>query len=285
MERKYAEAYVKWREGNKISLNTLSMMTWVYSFLAGLALYYAFTTKRFFFASCMVVVVVAHGIITEICKQRVRQWTYVQTFLLPGISSLSASVVFLLLALVLVETATVYGVWYYSLIIGLWLVTIALYIYIPWKNVRNGTFYVAQQRHNSHKWSNERIDRRGASVLGIGALAGIMGQSFARSTLSQASSGVVANVAIWAFQIVAMIMGMGSSNLLKAYYVKKYDIKGKSVPVWWMGDGAGKPVSWRVLDALKKMGKAMAIIVVLCVILTLVLAFFIRWLPEWQERI
>lgn len=285
MKREYAEAYVKWRKGNQISLNTLGMMTWIYAGLTALGLYYAFSTKRFFFAVCMVIVVAAHGIITEICKQRVQQWTYFQYFLLQGGSSLSASIVFLLLSLVLVETATGYGVWYYFLVIGLWLAIIALYIYLPWKNAGDGAFYTVQQHKKSQSWYNERIGRQRMSVLGIGALAGIMGQSFARSTLSHASGEIVANVAIWAFLIVSMIMGMGSSNLLKAYYVKKYDIKGKSIPVWWMGDGAGKTLSWRVLDALKKVGKAMAIMVGFCVILTLVLVFFMRWLPEWQGRL
>lgn len=282
MEKMYAEAYVKWRSGNRMSLNSLSMMTWVYVLLTALGLYYAFNTQRFFFAICMIIVVVAHGTIIEICKQRVQQWTYFQHFLIQGGSSLTASIVFLLLALVLVETATKYGIWYYFLVVGAWLAIILLYSYIPWKKVQDGTFYRAQQWNKSQKWYNERIGGRGIPVIGIGAFAGIIGQSFARSTLSRASGGVVANVAIWAFLIVAMIMGMGSSDLLKAYYVKKYDIKGKSVPVWWMGDGVGKPLSWRILDVLRKVGKAMAIIFGFCVILTLVLFFFMRWLPEWQ---
>lgn len=284
MKREYAEAYVKWGSRSRISLNTLGMMTWVYTLLTALGLYYAFSTKRFVFATCMVVVVVAYGIMTEIFKHRVRQWTYAQSFLLQGGSALIASVVFLLFSLVLVETATEYGIWYYIWVVGVWLAIMFLYIYIPWKEVEDGTFYRAQMQNKSQKCYNERMGRRRASVLGIGAVAGIMGQSFARSTLAHVNGDVVAHVAIWAFLIVAVLMGMGSSALLKAYYIRKYDIKGKSVPVWWMGDGAGKSFGWRALDALRKVGKAMAIIVGFCVILTLVLTFFLRWLPQWQGR-
>ena len=61
-------------------------------------------------------------------------------------------------------------------------------------------------------------------------------------------------------------------------------VPGKNVFRFIFPPPGGKSFGWRVLDALKIIGKAMAIIIGFSVILTLILFFFIKWLPEWQGR-
>lgn len=281
MKREYAEAYVKCGSKRAPSLDSLSVGVWVCAIFVVPCVAAGIGNGRPFFAILSLIALVSCGVAIEIFKQKVKQWTYFQRFLLQGGYPLAMSVVLLLMGLSVWESQMENALWCELLTLGVWLLGMGLYFYIPWRKASKGVYYQILKVHRTNKWRMEHMGRKSVIAGCSGAAAGYMGQSIARVTLPHVSRGVAIAVGVAAILFLSLILGVGSSDLMRAYYVKKYDLQGKSTPAWWDGDGAGKPLGWRILDATKKVGKVLAIMIAFSVGITLVMCFFMRWLPEW----
>lgn len=282
MTREYAEAYVKYGSKRAPALDDLSVGVWVCGIFVVPCVAAGIGNGRPFFAILSLIALISCGVAIEICKQKVKQWTYFQRFLLRGGYPLAMSVAILLMGLSVWESQMEGALWCELVTLGIWLFGMGLCFYIPWRKANKGVYYQLSKVHRTNKWRMKRImERKSVIAGGSGAAAGYMGMSVARATFPHMSRGVVIAVGVAAILLVSLIFGTGSSDLLRAYYVKKYDLQGKTTPVWWGGDGAGKSLGWRILDAAKKVGKVLVGIIAFSVLATVVVFLFMRWLPAW----
>lgn len=284
MKREYAEAYVRWRDTEVFNLDYLSLDAMILGVLSFLTLGLAVMSRRFVFPSILFFLFLTHCILTAALKQRYRELTYFQKFLNIGGSGLFTRFMFLLMSLSILEFSGMYGAWYYLLLVGVWLLVNILDFGITWWRIRNGKFYLAQER------AKEKEKQRGkkkvlggsvAAVASIGGLAGILGQRFAKVFFANVSQVFAVNFAVWLFMAIGLVLGIGSSNLWKAYYVKKYDIQGRSILAYMPRPGQKQTVLHSILRTLGTLGRIVLIIIAFSVGLTLIMWFFLRWLPEW----
>lgn len=228
----------------------------------------------------------AHCILTAALKQRYCELTYYQKFLNIGGSSLFIRVMFLLMSLSYLEISQMYGAWYYLLVIGVWLLVNLLDFGAVWWRIQSGRFYAAQERKKEQE-RQKKTQRKGMSrgpataIFGIGGLAGILGMGFAKRFFSHVSQVFVVNFLVWSLLLVGLVLGIAASNLWKAYYVKKYDIQGKSIPAYTPRPGQKQTVLHSILRTLGILGRILLGIIAFSVLATVVMYFFMRWLPAW----
>lgn len=283
MKREYAEAYVRWGDTEVFNLDYLSVDAMIFGVLSFFALGLAVMSRRFVFPAILFALFLTHCILTAALKQRYRELTYFQKFLNIGGSGLFTRFMFLLMSLSILEVSGMYGAWYYLLLVGVWLLVNILDFGITWWCIRNGKFYLAQER------LKEREKQRGKKVLGgslaavasIGGLAGILGQRFAKVFFADVSQAFAANFVVWLCLVLGLILGLGSSNLWKAYYVKKYDIQGKNILAYIPRPGQKQTVLHSILRTFRILGLALVIIIACSIGLTLIMFFVLKWLPAW----
>lgn len=226
----------------------------------------------------------AHCILTAALKQRYCELTYYQKFLNIGGSSLFIRVMFLLMSLSYLEISQMYGAWYYLLVIGVWLLVNLLDFGAVWWRIQSGRFYAAQERKKEQE-RQKKTQRKGMSrgpataIFGIGGLAGILGMSFAKMFFSNASQEVIVSSAVCIFIFLGMLLGIAGSNLWKAYYVKKYDIQGKSIPAYTPRPGQKQTVLHSIVRTLGILGRVLLGIIAFSVLATVVVYLFMKWLP------
>lgn len=279
MKREYAEAYVKWVSAWTPDLSSLSTSVWVCGIFVVPCAIIGIGNGRPFFAVLDLIVLISCGVAVELFKQKVKQWTYLQSFLIRGGHSLAVSVILLLMALSVWESQMEGAWWCQLLTLGIWLLGQGVYFYIPWRKASQGVYYQMRKMHKSNKWWMEHTGHKSWVAGCSGVLAGSMGQSIARATIPHMSHGAAISVGVAAILFLSLILGAGSNELLRAYYVKKYDLQGKTTPVWWCGDGAGKSLGWRILDAAKKVGEVLLGIIAFSVLATVAVYLFMKWLP------
>lgn len=286
MKREYAEAYVRWSDTNAIDLDMLSLLSVIYGIFSCVILGLGAMAHRLVLPSIIFALFLAHCILTAALKQRYCELTYYQKFLNIGGSSLFIRVVFLLISLSPLELSQMYGDWYYLLVIGVWLLVNILDFGAVWWRIQSGRFYAAQERKKEQE-KQKKTQRKGMSrgpataIFGIGGLAGILGMVFAKKFFSHVSQVFVVNFLVWSSLLVGLVLGIAASNLWKAYYVKKYDIQGKSIPAYTPRPGQKQTVLHSILRTLGILGRILLGIIAFSVLATVVMYFFMRWLPAW----
>ena len=286
MKREYAESYVRWSDTNAIDLDMLSLLSVIYGIFSCVILGLGAMAHRLVLPSIIFALFLAHCILTAALKQRYCELTYYQKFLNIGGSSLFIRVVFLLISLSPLELSQMYGDWYYLLVIGVWLLVNILDFGTVWWRIQSGRFYAAQERkkeQEKQKKTQRKDVRRGpaTAIFGIGGLAGILGMVFAKKFFSHVSQVFVVNFLVWSSLLVGLVLGIAASNLWKAYYVKKYDIQGKSIPAYTPRPGQKQTVLHSILRTLGTLGRILLGIIAFSVLATVVMYFFMRWLPAW----
>lgn len=289
MKREYAEAYVRWSDTNAIDLDMLSLLSVIYGIFSCVILGLGAMAHRLVLPSIIFALFLAHCILTAALKQRYCELTYYQKFLNIGGSSLFIRVVFLLISLSPLELSQMYGDWYYLLVIGVWLLVNILDFGAVWWRIQSGRFYAAQERKKEQE-KQKKTQRKGMSrgpataIFGIGGLAGILGMVFAKKFFSHVSQVFVVNFLVWSSLLVGLVLGIAASNLWKAYYVKKYDIQGKSIPAYTPRPGQKQTVLHSILRTLGILGRILLGIIAFSVLATVVMYFFMRWLPAWLSH-
>lgn len=286
MKKEYAEAYVRWSDTNAIDLDMLSLLSVIYGIFSCVILGLGAMAHRLVLPSIIFALFLAHCILTAALKQRYCELTYYQKFLNIGGSSLFIRVVFLLISLSPLELSQMYGDWYYLLVIGVWLLVNILDFGAVWWRIQSGRFYAAQERkkeQEKQKKTQRKDVRRGpaTAIFGIGGLAGILGMVFAKKFFSHVSQVFVVNFLVWSSLLVGLVLGIAASNLWKAYYVKKYDIQGKSIPAYTPRPGQKQTVLHSILRTLGILGRILLGIIAFSVLATVAMYFFMRWLPAW----
>ena len=264
----------------------LSLLSVIYGIFSCVILGLGAMAHRLVLPSIIFALFLAHCILTAALKQRYCELTYYQKFLNIGGSSLFIRVVFLLISLSPLELSQMYGDWYYLLVIGVWLLVNILDFGAVWWCIQSGRFYAAQERKKEQE-KQKKTQRKGMSrgpataIFGIGGLAGILGMGFAKKFFSHVSQVFVVNFLVWSSLLVGLVLGIAASNLWKAYYVKKYDIQGKSIPAYTPRPGQKQTVLHSILRTLGILGRILLGIIAFSVLATVVMYFFMRWLPAW----
>lgn len=286
MTREYAEAYVRWSDTNVIDLDMLTGMGVVYAVFAFPLLVAALVVRQVVFPYIYIVLFLGHCILTAALKQKYCEFTYFQKFLNIGASGSFARLMFLLISLSLIEVTGIYGPSAIFSVFGVWLFLNVLDFAVVWWRIRSGRFYVAQERRKEQekqKKTQRKGMRRGPAmaIYGIGGLAGILGMGFAKKFFSHVSQVFVVNFLVWSSLLVGLVLGIAASNLWKAYYVKKYDIQGKSIPAYTPRPGQKQTVLHSILRTLGILGRVLLGIIAFSVLATVVMYLFMKWLPAW----
>lgn len=286
MKREYAEAYVRWADTNLIDLDMWTGMGVIYAVFAFPLLVFALVVRQVIFPYIYIVLFLGHCILTAALKQKYCEFNYFQKFLNIGASGAFARLMFLLIALSLIEVTGIYGLSAIFFVFGVWLFLNVLDFGTVWLRIRSGRFYTAQERRKEqkkHKKTQKKGMRRGPAmaICGIGGLAGILGMSFAKMFFSNASQEVIVSSAVCIFIFLGMLLGIAGSNLWKAYYVKKYDIQGKSIPAYTPKPGQKQTVLHSILRTLGILGRILLGIIAFSVLATVVVYLFMKWLPAW----
>lgn len=283
MKKEYAEAYVRWADTNVIDLDMLTGMGVVYAVFAFPLLVAALVVRQVVFPYIYIVLFLGHCILTAALKQKYCEFTYFQKFLNIGASGLFARLMFLLISLSLIEVTGIYGLSAIFSVFGVWLLLNVLDFGVVWWRIRSGRFYDAQERkkeQEKQKKIQRKAMRRGpaTAIFGIGGLAGILGMVFAKTFFSHVGQEAVVKFGVCLFIFIGMLLGIAGSNLWKAYYVKKYDIQGKSIPAYTPRSGRKQTVLHSILRTLGILGRILLIMIAFSVGVTLIVSFIMSQL-------
>lgn len=286
MKREYAEAYVKWADSDGFNLDFLSADIVIYGGFSFPILGLAAMAHRFVFPSILFALFVCRCVLAVILKQKLCELTYFQKFLNLGASGLFTRLMFLLMSLSILEVTGVYGTWYYLLLVGVWLLFNILDFWFTWWRIQTGKFFEAQERvkeREKQKGKQGEKVRSGVLVSAciIGGLAGFFGRRFAKVFFAGVSQVFAVNFATWILLVIGMGLGMESNTLWKAYYVKKYGFQGRSIPAYMPRPGQKQTVLHSILRTLGVIGRFLLGIIAFSVLATVVMYFFMRWLPAW----
>ena len=283
MEKEYAEAYVRWADTNAIDLDMWTGLGIVYGVFAIPLLIAAIVVRQVVFPYIYIALFLGHCILTAALKQKYCEFTYFQKFLNIGASGSFARVMFLLISLSLIEVTGIYGLSAFFSVFGVWLFLNVLDFGTVWWRIRSGRFYAAQERRKEQekqKKTQRKGMRRGpaTAIFGIGGLACILGMGFAKTFFSHAGQEVVVKFGVFLFIFIGMLLGIAGSNLWKAYYVKKYDIQGKSIPAYTPKTGQKQTVLHSILRTLGTLGRILLILIAFSVGVTLIVSFIMSQL-------
>lgn len=233
MHRSHVVDYINRGNAPLMTVSHISGMNFLYCFFTYGFLVYAIVSRHVITTSILFAATVFHVILVAVLKRRVQELNFHQRFLISGFSTLFASVFFLLCSLIIAETVTSYGLGFRALLVLLWLVCVGLRLLIPWLRVRKGSY------HNPPKKAAKQ-----AVPLSIGLfmVAGLAGRLVARMIFPHLEQSVSVLVGIWLFFLMSVFCALGTSHLLKAYYIKRYDIEGESIPA--LIPGSVKHRSW-----------------------------------------
>lgn len=244
--KRYSESY--------LFLSGIKSLSWMYIFIGLIPLGYGIITRKFIVASITVIMVISYTAITNILVRKMTSISYYQRFLLSGSSSLFTSLFFLMLPYSLVETVMSDRMTQivYSLLIGLaWILAVFLIFSFEVYNTKKGKYSKAKSK---------KKNRAGiAAFSSIGAILGISLMKIASKWMTQE---VAINVVIILSYIASVLAALGIPHLLAAYFVERYHISGKSLPV--------SPLSPKKMSARKR--KVLKILVICLIIFVAVIA-------------
>lgn len=286
--REYAEAYVRWADSDGFNLNFTSENSVIYGGFTVIFLFAAVAARRFVFASMLFVLFLGHCILFMVLKRKMQTLTYVQKFLNIGLSGVFTRFMFLLMSLTILEVTGGYGIWAYLRVVFVWLLINLLDFGFIWWRIQSRKYSVLQERMKERKkWKGKQGQKRRGGILlsavicVVVCLVGTRRSPFLKRLLAGASQAFAVHFGVWLFVAIGILLGMGSNELWKAYYVKKYDIQGRSIPAYMPRPGEKQTGTRSILHTLEILGRTFGVIVAFCLAATLIMVFFMRWLPEW----
>lgn len=215
LDRSHVLDYVKKGNIPFLTIHTVAGLNFVYGIFHYIFLAFAMASHRFFFAAILTITAVSHWVLMGVLKRTVTELNFRQRFLLAGYWAMFSSVFFLLCAMVLVETASEFGLLGFALLLILWLFCLGLNLLIPWLRMQKG-------RYNTPGKMSKAVLVFAAAL----PIAAIM----AKITAPYVSQPMSVVVGSGLFMIMSVFCLLGSPMLLKAHYIKRYDIPGSPIP-------------------------------------------------------
>lgn len=183
-------------------------------------------------ASILTVYVVLYALVTTVMRRRMTQVSYFQGALFAGLGSGLLSLFLTCVGLVYVEIGRL-GPGYYVGVLAAWVVVTFLHLWLDWRRVRRGKLTprkLDKYGFPTEEFTYEQRKRGSWLLLAIVVLFILFWVVFAKLIYPRLGrAGAPVTMVLMSF-LMGQFMELGVTGLLKAYYIKKYDIPGESRP-------------------------------------------------------
>lgn len=183
-------------------------------------------------ASILTAYVVLYALVTTVMRRRMTQVSYFQGALFDGLGSGLLSLYITCVGLVYVEIARL-GPGYYVGVLAAWVVVTFLHLWPDWRRVRQGKLTPRKLDRYGYpvkEFTYEQRKRGSWLLLALVALFILFWVVFAKFIYPRLGRAGAPMVAVLLTFLMGQFMELGVTGLLKAYYIKKYDIPGESRP-------------------------------------------------------
>lgn len=231
-ERTQAELYVTQYNFLFNNVDDLRGHLILYGIFAYIAVITGRMGRSYVCASLLAVYVIAYWLAIAVMRRRMTQVSYFQGALFAGLGSGLLSLFLTCVGLVYVEIARL-GPGYYVGVLAAWVVVTLLHLWLDWRRVCQGKF--TPRKLNKYGFPTEEPtyeQRKPGSwlLLALMILFILFWVVFAKCIYPRLGrAGAPMTMVLMTF-LMGQFMELGVTGLLKAYYIKKYDIPGESCP-------------------------------------------------------
>ena len=183
-------------------------------------------------ASILTAYVVLYALVTTVMRRRMTQVSYFQGALFDGLGSGLLSLYITCVGLVYVEIARL-GPGYYVGVLAAWVVVTFLHLWLDWRRVRQGKLTPRKLDKYGLPTEEPTYEQRKRGcwlLLALVVLFILFWVVFAKFIYPRLGRAGVPMIMILMTFLIGQFMELGVTGLLKAYYIKKYDIPGESRP-------------------------------------------------------
>lgn len=253
----YAENFVRYYWMNTaMGGNSLEGDLYCLGGFAYLMLCWAQMGRHYATASFLIALVVSNGIIVARLKQRGGELDYFQWHLLQGYEAVVRSLSILLYPVVYVEQSgnTRVTLLFFGVMMTIWVLILLLHLLIPWWNIHREKTYIPRELDEdglpvATEEQKQRWMRSFKIAVGLVVVCAGVYLAFLFPRLGKA--GIAINILLLDI-FVGAIFSVGISALLKAYYIKKYSIQGRSFPAYIEMSRPTKSLPKRIVKGILK---------------------------------
>ena len=232
-ERTQAELYVTQYNLRCCNVEMLREIVVLYGLFAYFAFFVAQVGQTYVCASILTVFTVLYWIITGVMLWTMKEVTFYQSALFSGVGAVLRGLYFSSVGLVFVEVYRL-SAWYYIGALAAWGICTLLRLWPDWYRVRRCKYQPREMDEYGYpveEFTYEQRMRGGRILLVLVALFVVFWVVYIKIIYPQLGrAGIPTTVVLLSF-LLGQAMEIGTPGLLKAYYIKKYDISGEPLPV------------------------------------------------------
>lgn len=232
-ERTQAELYVTQYNLRCCNVEMLRGIVVLYGFFTYFAFFVAQVGQTYVCASILTVFTVLYWIITGVMLWTMKELTFYQSALFCGVGAVLRGLYFSSVGLVFVEVYQL-SAWYYVGALAAWGICTLLRLCSDWYRVRRCKYQPREMDEYGYpveEFTYEQRMRGGRILLVLVALFVLFWVVYIKIIYPQLGrAGIPTTVVLLSFML-GQAMEIGTPGLLKAYYIKKYDISGEPLPV------------------------------------------------------
>lgn len=232
-ERTQAELYVTQYNLRSDNVEMLRGPVVLYGFFTYFAFFVAQVGQTYVCASILTVFTVLYWIITGVMLWTMKEVTFYQSALFCGVGAVLRGLYFSSVGLVFVEVYRL-SAWYYVGALAAWEICTLLRLWPDWYRVRRCKYQPREMDKYGYpveEFTYEQRMRGGRILLVLVALFVLFWVVYIKIIYPQLGrAGIPTTVVLLSF-LLGQAMEIGTPGLLKAYYIKKYDISGEPLPV------------------------------------------------------
>ena len=236
--RAYAENFVRyyWRGAVVDGEFLRGVNLYVLGIFTYLVLYWAQMGRHYVTVCFLIALVVFNEIMVARWKRRGGELDFFQRHLLQGYLAAVGSLSFMLYPVVLVEQSgnVTLTLLFLAIMVAIWLILLLPQLLIPWSNIRREKTYIHRnldQYGVPIATEKEKQAARRRLLVAVVLLAVCIIVYVALIFPHLGKVGVALNV-LMLDVFLGFIFSVGVCGLLKAYYIKKYNIQGESIPAY-----------------------------------------------------
>lgn len=231
-ERTQVELYVTQYNRWFRNVDDLRGHLYLYGFLAYISVIMGRIGHSYVWASILTAFIPLYWLATTVMRRRMTQVSYFQGALFDGLGSGLLSLYTTCVGLVYVEIARL-GPGYYVGVLAAWVVVTFLHLWLDWRRVRQGKLTPRKLDKYGLPTEEPTYEQRKRGcwlLLALVVLFILFWVVFAKFIYPRLGRAGVPMIMILMTFLIGQFMELGVTGLLKAYYIKKYDIPGESRP-------------------------------------------------------
>lgn len=253
----YAENFVRYYWMNTaMGGNSLEGDLYCLGGFAYLMLCWAQMGRHYVTASFLIALVVCNGVLVARLKHRGGELDFFQWHLLEGYEAAVRSLSILLYPVVFVEQSgnTRVTLLFFGVMMTIWVLILLLHLLIPWWNIHREKTYIPRELdEDGVPVATEEQKQRGmrSFKVAVGVVVVCAGVYLAFLFPRLGKAGIAINILLLDI-FLAAVFSVGISALLKAYYIKKYNIQGRSIPAYIEMSRPTKSLPRRIVKGILK---------------------------------